>query len=1017
MVEHFDRNAEAYRSGNYSEAQLRQEFLNPFFWALGWDVENRQGFAEAYKDVIHEDSVKIEGETKAPDYSFRIGETRKFFVEAKKPSINLKEDPRPAFQLRRYAWTVKLPLSLLTSFAELAVYDCRVQPFQSDKASTARISYYTYPQYLEQWDELAGRFSKDAVWKGSFDRFIESTRAKKGTAEVDEAFLKEIEEWRKELASNIALRNPKLTQREVNFAVQRTIDRIIFLRICEDRGIEKYGQLRELQREADVYRALCTIFERADERYNSGLFHFNKEKDRAEEPDELTLRLKLDDAKLKAIFRRLYYPESSYEFSVLPADILGQVYEQFLGKVIHLTAGHFARVEDKPEVKKAGGVYYTPTYIVDYIVKNTVGKLLEGKTPKQAAKLRILDPACGSGSFLIAAYQYLLNWHRDRCLEEGAEKHRKELYQSSGGTWRLTISEKKRILRNNIYGVDIDAQAVEVTKLSLLLKVLEGESEQTLNTTYRMFHERALPDLGENIKCGNSLIGPDVLNVLKGGQMNLLDDEDRYRINAFPWTKEFGGIMQCGGFDVVIGNPPYLRIQTMKEWAPTEVEFYKQCYRTAQRGNYDIYVVFVEKGLELLNPQGKLGFILPNKFFNAEYGAPLRGLISAGRHLRHVVHFDAQQVFQRSTTYTCLMFLDKAGVKSCDFVKVDDLPEWRISGRGLRGEVSRVEVTEAEWNFTVGPEAALVAKLRSITPTLGDIADVFVGLQTSADDVFILDLVAASSKSVRLFSKSLGREWIFEPDLFFPLVSGTDIKRYGVLPRRQFILFPYSVRDSTAELLDFDLIERKYPKTAAYLSANKKRLESRERGKFRGGDWYRFGRSQNLGIQGRVKLCVPRLVEALHGTYDSQGEYFLDNVDVGGLTLKPAYEHVGLLFLLGLINSRLMVWYFPHVSASFRGGWFSANRQFLSKLPIRMFDTAKKTSRIAESSFARDVTAMLDMHKRLLSLRTDQERNAVQRHMDATSRQIDKLVYGLYGLTDEEIAIVEGSAQAAAASA
>src|SRR5207249_2066215 len=222
-----------------------------------------------------------------------------------------------------------------------------------------------------------------------------------------------------------------------------------------------------------------------------------------------------------------------------PADILGQVYEQFLGKVIRLTAGHHAKVDDKPEVKKAGGVFYTPTYIVEYIVQNTVGKLLEGKAPRQAAKLRILDPACGSGSFLLGAYEHLLNWHLDFYTKTDparwAKGSRPALVQTSGG-WRLTIAERKRILLDNIYGVDIDAQAVETTKLSLLLKVLEGETQQSLQPVLRMFQERALPDLGDNIKCGNSLIGPDFY---QQQQMTLLDEEERYRINVFDWQKEF----------------------------------------------------------------------------------------------------------------------------------------------------------------------------------------------------------------------------------------------------------------------------------------------------------------------------------------------------------------------------------------------------------------------------------------------------------------------------------------------
>jgi hypothetical protein len=228
--------------------------------------------------------------------------------------------------------------------------------------------------------------------------------------------------------------------------------------MAEDRGIENYGRLAALMDGNGAYDNLCDLFLEADERCNSGLFHFRCERNRAEEPDNLTLSLRVGDELLRDIICGLYYPESPYEFSVLPVDVLGQVYEQFLGRVIHLSDGHKAMAEEKPEVRKAGGVYYTPTYIVDYIVQNTVGKLLEGKRPGPkggASKLRIVDSACGSGSFLIAAYRYLLDWHRDRYVDDGAEKWSDRLYEGCGGQWHLTIDEKKRILLNNIYGVDI----------------------------------------------------------------------------------------------------------------------------------------------------------------------------------------------------------------------------------------------------------------------------------------------------------------------------------------------------------------------------------------------------------------------------------------------------------------------------------------------------------------------------------------------------------------------------------
>jgi len=607
LVERFDANLSAYKKGQYNETQLRREFIDPFFKELGWDVDNEQGFSEAYKDVVHEDAIKIGSATKAPDYCFRIGGTRKFFLEAKKPTVNIREEIHPAYQLRRYAWSARLPLSILTDFEEFAVYDCRIRPHKTDKASKARILYLTFREYPERWEDIYAIFSKEAVLKGAFDRYVETTQGKRGTAEVDSEFLKEIEHWRELLARNIALRNPKLNVRELNYAVQKIIDRIIFLRICEDRGIEVYGQLQSICAGPRIYPRLMEVFYSADEKYNSGLFHFRDEKGQSSHPDELTPDLIIDDKVLKTILSRLYYPDCPYEFSVMPVEILGNVYEQFLGKVIHLTAGHRARIEEKPEVRKAGGVYYTPKYIVDYIVKHTVGKLIEGKSPRQIEKLRIMDPACGSGSFLLGAYQYLLDYHRDYYQKEIEEKgyqkrHRKVVYQGRGGQWLLTTAEKKRILLNNIYGVDIDSQAVEVTKLSLLLKVLENESQDTLEKQLRLWRERALPDLGSNIKCGNSLIGSDFYQYQ---QLNLFDEEERLRINAFDWETEFPQIMQSGGFDVVIGNPPYVPIESMNDY---EKKYYQGKHPELQR-KYDSSIVFILSMIKKLKSNGLLGFI------------------------------------------------------------------------------------------------------------------------------------------------------------------------------------------------------------------------------------------------------------------------------------------------------------------------------------------------------------------------------------------------------------------------
>ena len=556
LVENFDRQIEIYKSGRYNEHQVRIDYVNPLFKALGWDINNKNGFAENYRDVRHEYTLRTADGTKSPDYCFCIGGVKKFFLETKKPSVHIKTDISPALQVRRYGWTGKLDLSILTDFEEFAVYDCRVKPKQDDKASVARIEYLKYTDYLEKWDYLQSIFSKNAIQQGSFDKYISSDKAKKGTTTVDQAFLADMENWRDTLARNIALRNSNLSTKELNHLVQATLDRIVFLRICEDRDIEAYGRLQDLMKQKDIYQELTRFFKQADDKYNSGLFHFKDGGGHDDKPDKLSLALKIDDKPLKEIIDRLYYPKSPYVFSQIPAEILGQVYEQFLGKVIRLTPGHQAKVEEKPEVRKAGGVYYTPKYIVDYIVKNTVGELLKNKTPAQAKKLKILDPACGSGSFLIVAYQFLLDWYLD-AYSRNPSKHKKRIYEVKDKEYKLTTQEKKNILLNNIYGVDIDRQAVEVTKLSLLLKVLEGENKDTLDSQMQVFHERALPNLSNNIKCGNSLIGTDYF---LGSNLDIFEREEMEKINAFDWEDDksgFGNIMKTGGFNAVIGNPPW----------------------------------------------------------------------------------------------------------------------------------------------------------------------------------------------------------------------------------------------------------------------------------------------------------------------------------------------------------------------------------------------------------------------------------------------------------------------------
>lgn len=989
-IKTFDYNLESYKRGSYNETQVRREFIDPFFEELGWDIANKQGYAEAYKDVIHEDAIKVGGATKAPDYCFRIGGTRKFFLEAKKPSVNIQEDAHPAFQLRRYGWSAKLPLSILTDFEEFAVYDCRVKPSKTDKVSHSRILYLTYREYEDRWEEIAGIFSRDAVLRGSFDKYVDSTKVKKGTTEVDTAFLLEIERWREFLARNIALRNPGISQREMNYAVQQTIDRIVFLRICEDRGIEPYGELMALRNGGNVYDRLFQLFQRADEKYNSGLFHFRREKSR-ENCDTLTPRLRIDDKPLKDIFSNLYYPDSPYEFSVLSADILGQIYEKFLGKVIRLTAGHQAKIEEKPEIRKAGGVYYTPNYIVDYIVKNTVGKLVEGKRPGPrggVSNLRILDPACGSGSFLIGAYQYLLDWHRDAYIEDGPEKwstgKTPRLYQSHKGEWRLTTDERKRILLNNIYGVDIDHQAVNVTKLSLLLKVLEGEDEQSIGKQVLMFQERVLPDLSCNIKCGNSLIGPDFY---ENRQLNLLDEEEIYRINAFDWNAEFAEIMKNGGFEAVIGNPPYVRQEGLSNFKP----YFEKRY-SVYNGVADLYVYFIERGVSLLREGGFFSYIVANKWMRANYGKPLRQWMKR-QHIVEIIDFGDLPVFTQATAYPCIVVVQKkppgqtfpvVTMKELDFIDLQD------HVRQHRYDVRQDRLDDAGWSLMNQDKQIILDKIRSAGVPLGDYlgGKIYRGVLTGLNEAFVID-GATREKLIAEDPKS--------EEVIKPFLAGRDIKRYKPPKSEKFVLF-------TRRGIDIG----QYPAIGNYLAQFKERLIPRPK------DWKdekwpgrKPGSYKWYEIQDTVdyynEFEKPKIVYA---EIAARGQFALDEnlyfTDTTAYVLGSDSK-----YLLGIFNSRLWTFLFSQISSTIRGGFFRWKFQYMSPLPIRTINLDDPADIARHGQMVDLVEQMLELNKRLAEAGVPQTREMLKRQIETTDRQIDQLVYELYGLTEEEIKIVE----------
>jgi len=987
LVERFEEQFASYKNPDYNETLTRRDFIDPFFKALGWDIDNEQGYAESYREVIHEDRVKVGGVTKTPDYSFRIGGNKRlFFVEAKKPSISIKEDIMAAFQVRRYGWSAKLSVSIITDFEEFAIYDCTKKPFSTDKASIARIEYINFRDYLKKFDFIWGTFSKEQVLKGSFDKYSQGSINRKGTATVDKDFLQSLDNWRTYLATSISWNNKDLDEDEINFVVQQIIDRIIFLRIAEDRSIEPYENLKSALNQGDYYQNLFTIFKEADDKYNSGLFDFKK--------DRISEHLKIENKVIKTILTELYFP-CPYAFAVMPVEILGTAYEQFLGKVIRITPAHHAKIEKKPEVRKAGGVYYTPEYVVDYIVKNTVGKLIDGKTPKEISKIKIVDPACGSGSFLIGAYQHLLDFHKNYYTNNGTlrqaqgPKGKKTDMLTPDG--HLTTAEKKRILLNNIYGVDIDVNAVEVTKLSLLLKCMEGETSASIAHQFQMFHERVLPTLDNNIKCGNSLVDEDFYG-------NELFEQDK-KVKPFNWRKAFPDVFKIKkiepnqilkaqyqkvknlanetidlidklsdkveesfadygktcGFDVVIGNPPWV---DLKGHPHELIKYYFDKYKTAEN-RVNLYAIFVERGLQLLNSGGKFGYIVPNSILFQSSYMKLRSFIIENWKIEEIVRLPdntfqgvkAETVIltmgKEAKTTECIIYDRKGTINEISFINAKEV-NYLNQQDCLKNEFISLDI------FSNDEIKALLKKIEINKTELQVICDFTLGV-TPYDKY--------KGHTEKQISERVFHSTIIKDNSFKPVLEGADVSRYFV-------------RWGGKEYLSY-------------------------------GDWLGAPRQKRFFTEERI--LVRQIVSGnplrIYAGYASEELY--NTQSIFNIVLKDN-NHIKIKYLLAILNSNLMNFYHSNKYLDLSKNLFQKILiQNCKKFPIKIVDELNMTENMLYNEIVKLVEHLLQLNQEKAEAKLDSKIEQIQTHINYCEDEINNKVFNLYELTPEEIDLIK----------
>lgn len=869
--------------------------------------------------------------------------------------------------------------------------------------------------------------------------------------DVTKKLYKDYSLFKRVLFTNLCERNSQHDQLEVFKKTQKLLDRFLFVFFAEDRGLIPPYSVRRIVREWDTLKELDVDIPLLDRfrqffgyfnsgykgkefeiyAYNGGLFA----------PDDFLDSIQIDDDLLYEHTVKL----ADYNFaSEVDVNILGHIFENSLNEIDEIKAQIAGENIDKTKTKrKKDGVFYTPKYITKYIVDNTVGKLCEEQkavlkideeeyiTDKKRTKptikkladklseyrewllqLTICDPACGSGAFLNQALEFLIAEHR----------YVDELQAKLFGDALVLTDIENSILENNLFGVDLNEESVEIAKLSLWLRTAQPN--------------RKLNNLNNNIKCGNSLI----------------DDPAVAGEKAFSWEQEFPHVFAKGGFDVIIGNPPYVRVQGLKENYFDQTLYYEKKFQSAT-GNYDIYALFMEHCHTLININGIVSFILPHKFLVTDFGVGLRKYFVEHRAVKHIIHFGSELIFADASTYTCIIDLTKDRKDKVFFKKLH--PDELFDNKAW-DKMDYKLLSEANWDLQSEATFDVIEKLKKQPYVVGDVFDkIFQGIATSLDDVYVFEGVDKGN-IIEAYNRKFDYHFTIEKELVKPIVGGKEVIRYNNTLIKNYVLFPYLINNGKAITLNEAIIKEDFPLTYKYIKRFEKELRGRERSKMDIDNvWMTYIYPKNLTYFENPKIITREISLGCNMTLDNEGQIY-HNTKVYSFLKNRKFE-VDIKFYLGILNSKTMWFFLKNTGSEYGGGYFvfktnylkpfplpnipnnpeviidrvdmilnlnkdlqQVNQKFLSLLQseLGLAEVSKTMQKWYELSFA-DFTKELKKKKLELSLAQKSEwmdffeaekkkATEFQQQITQTDQEIDRMVYALYELTEEEIKIVEG---------
>ncbi|MCT7908443.1 BREX-1 system adenine-specific DNA-methyltransferase PglX [Arcobacter lacus] len=941
------------RNEDFSEQTIRS-WIQEFLVIFGWDTKDTSSIIQE-KQLSKKEKNKlkdIDSTSNRPDYKMMITGRAIAFLDTKNIDINILTCKKSAFQIKSYGWSISAPCSFITNFDEFAIYDTTYIPSANQDANYGRI-YLTIDNYIDNFELLDNHLNKDKLSKGMLDKLYSDEsdmRQKIPKISTDIAFADKLSKFRLNLGNAIIDNNPQIINNNIellSYAVQMIINRIIFIRVCEARNVEKDELLKEFQSNGFWENFKHSSYNDFFDHYDGPLFLRDVRLHNLNIPNEV----------FDELLELFYYP-SPYKFDVIPTTLFSNIYEIFLAKRLELEYGNLTE-KIKPEYSKTNGVVSTPQYLVKDLIKRTIVKsdVLKHNLD-EILDLKILDFACGSGAFIVELFDYMQSILIEKYLQDCDEKNKDYFHQKENHTV-MTIAGKRKLISSCIHGIDIDPEAVEVTRMSLALKIIDDLLDYEDYSHLGVYGYQILNKIGENIEYGNTLVSDDILTLCPDikKQENIQQHD---ALSIFNWGEDgFKDIFLLKqGFDYVIGNPPYVEAKHMTNEIPIMHEYLKKRYVSSQKGKIDLLIPFIEKGVALLNNKGRLGVVIQNRFFKNEYGEGVRELITTNKLLSEVITFDLNNIFKDRITYISSLVLDKKGTDIVHYntIKEDvftlpsvleQLPSSK-DNTTVFSSVKSENITKEPWIFESPNLLAMIDSLSKYNIPFGKFAEVRVGIQVLWVKAYHLRVLEIDHTNNLIKAKSsLDDNIIIEKDACRSLVPNERFYSFRKDVDDTYAIFPYDIIDEEKHPILFDDFCSRFPRAGAYLTKHKKTIQENIKDKkYKRNDsqrWHLYTRESHLETN-YPKVLIPMTANDVYASVTLSNYYYCDNSNVN-YTDIPEKTAENLYAVASIFNSTIFSVLARAIANKQQNGYFKLNKQYLEPVlfPAYIFEKDKKT--------------------------------------------------------------------------